>query len=198
MKKKIKDENGIEREIEYNFSDGVGKISYNLAQQIAQSIHLNFVPACFQGRFLGCKGVWTTIYDDLNGNIYIRPSQEKFKIKNFETKDNYFELCDYSRYIQAYLNRQVILLMRANGIPDGNFMKKLYEYRTHLEDEKFVLSLVHYNEWNNLFQKMNSCGINKTNDRLMKSLMETNLQILYNDIKNKLCSFMFSRKIFRM
>ena len=32
---------------------------------------------------------------------------------------------------------------------------------------------------------MNSCGINKTNDRLMKSLMETNLQILYNDIKNK-------------
>ena len=185
MKTKITDEKGNEREIEYNFSDGVGKISYNLAEQIAKSIHLKFVPACFQGRFLGCKGVWTTMYDDLNGNIYIRPSQEKFKIKNFESQDNYFELCDYSRYIQAYLNRQVILLMRANGIPDGNFMKKLYEYRCHLEDEKFVLSLVHYNEWNNLFQKMNSCGINKTNDRLMKSLMESNLQILYNDIKNK-------------
>ena len=185
MKTKITDEKRNEREIEYNFSDGVGKISYNLAEQIAKSIHLKFVPACFQGRFLGCKGVWTTMYDDLNGNIYIRPSQEKFKIKNFESQDNYFELCDYSRYIQAYLNRQVILLMRANGIPDGNFMKKLYEYRRHLEDEKFVLSLVHYNEWNNLFQKMNSCGINKTNDRLMKSLMESNLQILYNDIKNK-------------
>ena len=185
MKTKITDEKGNEREIEYNFSDGVGKISYNLAEQIAKSIHLKFVPGCFQGRFLGCKGVWTTMYDDLNGNIYIRPSQEKFKIKNFESQDNYFELCDYSRYIQAYLNRQVILLMRANGIPDGNFMKKLYEYRRHLEDEKFVLSLVHYNEWNNLFQKMNSCGINKTNDRLMKSLMESNLQILYNDIKNK-------------
>ena len=185
MKTKITDEKGNEREIEYNFSDGVGQISYNLAEQIAKSIHLKFVPACFQGRFLGCKGVWTTMYDDLNGNIYIRPSQEKFKIKNFESQDNYFELCDYSRYIQAYLNRQVILLMRANGIPDGNFMKKLYEYRRHLEDEKFVLSLVHYNEWNNLFQKMNSCGINKTNDRLMKSLMESNLQILYNDIKNK-------------
>ena len=185
MKTKITDEKGNEREIEYNFSDGVGKISYNLAEQIAKSIHLKFVPACFQGRFLGCKGVWTTMYDDLNGNIYIRPSQEKFKIKNFESQDNYFELCDYSRYIQAYLNRQVILLMRANGIPDGNFLKKLYEYRRHLEDEKFVLSLVHYNEWNNLFQKMNSCGINKTNDRLMKSLMESNLQILYNDIKKK-------------
>ena len=182
---KIIDENGTEREIEYNFSDGVGKISYNLAEQISKSIHLSNVPACFQGRFLGCKGVWTTIYDDFSGNIYIRPSQEKFKIKNFENQDNYFELCDYSRYIQAYLNRQVILLMRANGIPDGNFMKKLFEYRNHLEDEKFVLSLVHYNEWNNLFQLMNSCGINKTNDRLMKTLLESNLQILYNDIKNK-------------
>ena len=185
MKTIIKDENGNEREVEYNFSDGVGKISYNLAEQISKSICLNNVPACFQGRFLGCKGVWTTIYDDFSGNIYIRPSQEKFKIINFKNKDNYFELCDYSRYIQAYLNRQVILLMRANGIPDGNFLKKLYEYCHHLEDEKFVLSLVHYNEWNSLFQLMNSCGINKTNDRLMKSLMESNLQILYNDIKNK-------------
>jgi hypothetical protein len=75
--------------------------------------------------------------------------------------------------------------MIANGIPDGNFMKKLNEYRARLEDEKFVLSLVHYNEWNNLFQFMNFCGINKTNDRLMKSLLESNLYILYNDIKNK-------------
>ena len=185
MKKKIKDEYRKEKEIEYNFSDGVGKISYNLAEEITKMINLKEVPACFQGRFMGCKGVWTTMYDDFSGNIYIRPSQEKFKIKNNGENFNYFELCDYSRYIQAYLNRQVILLMRANGIPDGNFMKKLYEYRRHLEDEKFVLSLVHYNEWNNLFKLMNSCGINKTNDRLMKSLIESNLQILYNDIKNK-------------
>ena len=185
LKKKIKDEKGNEREVEYNFSDGVGKISYILAQQIAKIIHLNNVPACFQGRFLGCKGVWTTIYDDFTGNIYIRPSQEKFKIKKNIQKKNYFELCDYSRYIQAYLNRQVILLMTANGIPEGNFMKKLHEYRQRLEDEKFVLSLVHYNEWNNLFQQMNFCGINKMNDRLMKSLLESNLYILYNDIKNK-------------
>ena len=185
LKSKIKDEKGNERDIEYNFSDGVGKISYILAEQIAKMIHLNNVPACFQGRFLGCKGVWTTIYDDYSGNIYIRPSQEKFKIKKNVNKKNYFELCDYSRYIQAYLNRQVILLMTANGIPEGNFMKKLHEYRQRLEDEKFVLSLVHYNEWNNLFQHMNFCGINKTNDRLMKSLLESNLYILYNDIKNK-------------
>ena len=185
LRKKIIDDYGKEREVEYNFSDGVGKISFDLAQEIADVLHLNFVPSCFQGRFLGCKGVWTTMFNDLEGNIYIRPSQEKFRIKNVHPTDNYFELCDYSRYIQAYLNRQVILLMKANGIKDEIFLKKLSEYKSRLEDEKFVLSLVHYNEWSGLFQYMNSCGINKLNDRLMRSLLESNLQILYNDVKNK-------------
>ena len=185
-KSKIKDDKGIEREIEYIFSDGVGKISYDLAEKITEILHLkNGVPACFQGRFLGCKGVWTTMYDDNLGNIYIRPSQNKFSVKKNNNDDNYFELCDYSRYIQAYLNRQVILLMKAAGISDGIFMKKLFEYRNRLEDEKFVLSLVHYNEWNSLFNFMNNCGINRLNDRLMKSLIESNLEILYNDVKNK-------------
>ena len=184
IKSKILDDEGKEREVEYNFSDGVGKISYNLSEAIAKKLGLNFVPSCFQGRFLGCKGVWTTMYDDLKGNIYIRPSQEKFEVKKEEI-ENYFELCDYSRYIQAYLNRQVILLMKANGIKEEIFFKKLEEYNKRLNNEKFVLSLVHYTEWSGLFLYMNKCGINKYNDRLMRSLLESNLKILYNDIKNK-------------
>ena len=124
------------------------------------------------------------MYNDLNGNIYIRPSQQKFEVE-IKDIDNYFELCDYSRYIQAYLNRQVILLMKANGIKDDIFIKKLEEYKNRLNNERFVLSLVHYSEWNGLFLYMNKCGINKTNDRLMRSLLESNLKILYNDVKNK-------------
>jgi hypothetical protein len=75
--------------------------------------------------------------------------------------------------------------MKANGIKDEIFLKKLNEYKSRLDNEKFVLSLVHYSEWNNLFLYMNKCGINKINDRLMRSLLESNLQILYNDVKNK-------------
>ena len=185
LRKKIIDDDGKEREVEYNFSDGVGKISYDLAQEIANIAHLKSVPSCFQGRFLGCKGVWTTMFDDFEGNIYIRPSQEKFRVKNVHPTDNYFELCDYSRFIQAYLNRQVILLMKACGIKDEIFFNKLSEYKRRLEDDKFVLSLVHYSEWSGVFQYMNSYGINKLNDRLMSSLFESSLQILYKDLKNK-------------
>jgi RNA-dependent RNA polymerase len=32
---------------------------------------------------------------------------------------------------------------------------------------------------------MNSCGINKKNDRLIKSIIESNIDILYNDLKKK-------------
>ena len=167
----------------YTFSDGVGKISYILAKQISEKLKLNYVPSCFQGRFLGCKGVWTTMWDDYSGQIYCRNSQIKFKVEKKE--ENYFELCDYSRYIQSYLNRQIILLLNCLGIPKKNFINKLFTYQNKLNDSKFVLSLVHYPEWNRILQKMNYCGINKTNDRLIKSIIDSNLDILYNDIKKK-------------
>ena len=185
--KKIKVKKG-DKEVEYNFSDGVGKISYTLAKQINDEfLKLNYVPSCFQGRFMGCKGVWTTMWDDNSGNIYYRGSQKKFEVLHDDNDKNgyYFELCDYSRYIQSYLNRQVILLLKALGIQDDKFLNKLRDYRKKLENQKFVLSLIHYPEWYRIFNKMFTSGINRTNDRLLKTLIESNLDILYRDIKNK-------------
>ena len=167
----------------YTFSDGVGKISIKIAKQISEKLKLNYIPSCFQGRFLGCKGVWTTMWDDDSGQIYCRKSQIKFKVEKKE--ENYFELCDYSRYIQSYLNRQIILLLNSLGISKEVFTEKLDKYQNKLNDSKFVLSLVHYPEWNKILQKMNSCGITKTNDRLIKSIIDSNLDILYNDIKKR-------------
>jgi len=176
----ILDENGNNK---YTFSDGVGKISVEISKKIAESQNIKGIPSAFQGRFLGCKGVWTTMYDDHSGNIYIRPSQTKFGV---EKKDfQYFELCEYSRYIQAYLNRQIIMLLSALNIPDEVFMNKLNEYKNRLEDEKFVLSLIHYDEWNSMFRDMYLNGINMSNDRLINSLVENNKNLLYNDLKNK-------------
>ena len=167
----------------YTFSDGVGKISYILSKQISECLKLDYVPSCFQGRFLGCKGVWTTMWNDNTGQIYCRDSQIKFHVEKEDL--NYFELCDYSRYIQSYLNRQIIILLSALGIKDEKFRKKLEEYKNRLNDQNFVLGLIHYSEWNQMFRRMNYCGINRTNDRLVKSIIESNLDILYNDVKKK-------------
>lgn len=176
----VLDEKG---KVKYTFSDGVGKISYPLAQKLADYLHLNYVPSAFQGRFLGCKGVWATMYDDKNENIYIRPSQTKFDVAIKD--EQYFELCDYSRYIQAYLNRQIILLLSSLGVSDEVFTKKLNFYRKSLEDEKFVISLIHYEEWNKAFMDMYSSGIGMKNDRLIKSLVDNNKALLYQDLKAK-------------
>ena len=124
------------------------------------------------------------MFQDFNNNIYIRPSQDKYFVKP-KREENYFELCDYSRYIQAYLNRQIILLLNCLGIKNEVFIKKLINYEKNLKSEKFVLGLIHYTEWSSLFQTMYKYGINKTNDRLIKSLVESNINLLYNDIKNK-------------
>ena len=65
------------------------------------------------------------MWDDYSGKIYYRPSQKKFDLLPDDNREFfYFELCDYSRYIQAYLNRQVILLMKANGIKEEIFFNK--------------------------------------------------------------------------
>ena len=167
----------------YTFSDGVGRISYTLSKQISEKLKLDYVPSCFQGRFLGCKGVWTTMWDDYSGRIYCRESQIKFHVDREEV--NYFELCDYSKYIQSYLNRQIILLLNSLGIKKRNFLKKLDDYKNKLNDQEFVLSLIYYPEWNRLLKTMNSCGINRKNDRLIKSIIDSNIDILFNDIKKK-------------
>ena len=111
----------------YVFSDGVGKISYILAKKINDEfLKLDYVPSCFQGRFMGCKGVWTTMWDDNSGQIYCRDSQKKFDLlPDDKRKYFYFELCDYSRYIPSYLNRQVILLLNTLGIKPVCFINKL-------------------------------------------------------------------------
>ena len=182
-KDKIQKINDVKNE-NYTFSDGVGKISVVLSDQISKKLKLGYTPSCFQGRFLGCKGVWTTMWGDPSGKIYCRESQIKFNVEPDEI-NNYFELCDYSRYIQSYLNRQIIILLSALGIKDDKFMKKLNDYKNRLNDEQFVLSLIHYSEWNQMFQRMNYCGINRLNDRLSRTIIESNLDILYNDVKKK-------------
>ena len=46
------------------FSDGVAPMSFDIAQEISKVLGLETVPSAFQGRFLGCKGVWSVIKDD--------------------------------------------------------------------------------------------------------------------------------------
>jgi len=64
IKEKDVEENG------FKFSDGVAPMSYDIGKKIAESLKLEKVPSAFQGRFLGCKGVWTVMGEGFPDSIY--------------------------------------------------------------------------------------------------------------------------------
>ncbi|CAG8594773.1 3523_t:CDS:2 [Diversispora eburnea] len=112
----IKEIHDIERN-KYNFSDGTGKISPNLAKHIATTLELKTTPCAFQFRLAGYKGV-LCISKYLRGQqIQVRPSQLKF-----ESNHNVLEIIRGSCMITAYLNRQAITLLSTLGIADKIFI----------------------------------------------------------------------------
>jgi len=193
----------------YDFSDGVGTISYDLAEKIAQALDLNKVPAAFQARYMGCKGVWTVIFNStinkIKGNNYekiinrlnenkieffnqilIRDSQKKFEMTPAQLEQKkFFEVCNYSKFIKCYLNRQIILLLSSIGINESVFMRKLKVYNDSLARDDFVLSLIQIEDWNRIFSKMIKSGINMSNDRLMRFVISSNKDILYKELKKR-------------
>jgi RNA-dependent RNA polymerase len=115
----------------YTFTDGVGKISEFLAQLIASELDLGMPsnpPSVFQFRLGGCKGILAISPDARHREIHIRPSQYKFPAAH-----NGLEIIRWSQYAAATLNRQLILVLSALGVPDHVFVTKLREMMSNLE-----------------------------------------------------------------
>ncbi|XP_039855171.1 probable RNA-dependent RNA polymerase SHL2 [Panicum virgatum] len=105
---------------EYNFSDGIGKITPKLAFEVAKKLPLtdNYVPSAFQIRFAGYKGV-VAVWPGANEEtrlLSLRPSMKKFD------SDHYvFEVVSWTKVQPAFLNRQIITLLSTLGVPDSVF-----------------------------------------------------------------------------
>ncbi|KAM1200837.1 hypothetical protein ACFX2I_017061 [Malus domestica] len=106
---------------EYDFSDGIGKITPDLAMKVAEKLKLDRDPPCaYQIRYAGCKGVvacWPS-----NGDGYrlsLRPSMNKFK-----SCHTILEICSWTRLQPGFLNRQIITLLSALDVPDEIFWRK--------------------------------------------------------------------------
>ena len=118
----IEEEDDIERYEENKkiatFSDGVGRISFELAQECAHAWNYRFMSA-FQIRCGGAKGVLAL---DLRlpqdeRKIVLRGSMIKFKSIN-----PWLEVIRCATYSPGLLNRQVIILLNTLGVPEKVFM----------------------------------------------------------------------------
>lgn len=128
---------------EYCFSDGVGKMSSFLARIIAMELKLppGPYPSCVQFRLGGCKGVLTVWPDAKGREVFIRPSQRKFQADH-----NILEVIRTSKFANASLNRQLIVVLSSLGTQDNVFILKLTQmladFQDAMYDPRVALSLL--------------------------------------------------------
>jgi hypothetical protein len=103
------------------FSDGVGKVAWDVVQDIWASIPSNKgSPTCFQIRWAGCKGMIALDRELRGKQIHVRGSMNKF-----ESQENgNLEICDMAAApIPLMLNRQMIKILEDMGVKDQWFIK---------------------------------------------------------------------------
>ncbi|MFS7909401.1 putative RNA-directed RNA polymerase [Helianthus anomalus] len=128
----------------YTFSDGIGKISTELALEVAERLQLkDNQPSAYQIRYAGCKGV-VACWPDKNDEKFklsLRPSMKKF-----ESDHTVLEICSWTRFHPGFLNRQIITLLSSLNVKDEIFwdmqMKMVKKLDLMLENTDVAFDVV--------------------------------------------------------
>jgi hypothetical protein len=120
-------------------NDGMGRMSYGLAKQVAQILDLDYTPSAIQGRLGSAKGMWIRDVenDDSTDDIWIEtyPSQRKFECPFIDIHHRTFEVKAFTKPLKsAALNRQFIPILetQAKGAEKKAIMRQ--RIATHLEN----------------------------------------------------------------
>jgi RNA-dependent RNA polymerase len=102
----------------YVFSDGIGKITPDLAMEVAKTLPLTgSTPSAYQIRYAGFKGVIAVWEGENDGiRLSLRPSMHKF-----ESMHTVLEVISWTKFLPGFLNRQIITLLSSLGVRDGIF-----------------------------------------------------------------------------
>ncbi|KAJ0561145.1 putative RNA-directed RNA polymerase [Helianthus annuus] len=128
----------------YTFSDGIGKISPELALEVAEKLQLtDNQPCAYQIRYAGCKGVvacWPNKEGE-NFKLSLRRSMNKF-----ESDHTVLEICSWTRLQPGFLNRQIITLLSALDVKDEIFwdmqMKMVEKLNLMLENTEVAFDVI--------------------------------------------------------
>ncbi|KAK2453515.1 RNA-dependent RNA polymerase [Trifolium repens] len=158
----------------YVFSDGIGKISLELASRVAEKCGYNSMPSAFQIRYGGYKGV-VAVDPTSSVKLSMRKSMHKYDSDN--TK---LDVLACSKFQPCYLNRQLITLLSTLGVKDGVFEKKQKEavdqLNTILTDStkaQEVLDLMSSGEVTNILKEMLICGYEPNVEPFLSMMLQT-------------------------
>ncbi|GBG74512.1 hypothetical protein CBR_g18922 [Chara braunii] len=142
----------------YCFSDGIGRISMEFAEEITLEMQREDVagdlfrtPSAFQVRFAGYKGVVAVdprqgtdnrdLHPSFKGKLALRKSMKKFESVHCD-----LEVLNCSKFMPCYLNRQIIMLLSTSGVPDHIFdtmqSEMLEQLDCILEDNQAALDVL--------------------------------------------------------
>ncbi|XP_068660914.1 probable RNA-dependent RNA polymerase 1 [Aristolochia californica] len=112
-----------EKTDKYTFSDGIGGISADFAEQVATKCNCKGkTPSAFQIRYGGYKGVVAVWPMPIKYKLLLRPSMSKYESDN--TK---LDVLGWTKYQPCFLNRQLITLLSTLGVKDHVFEIKQQE-----------------------------------------------------------------------
>ncbi|GMH41422.1 hypothetical protein BSKO_09332 [Bryopsis sp. KO-2023] len=169
---------------EYVFSDGIGKIPVQIAEEISAAIHLPFPPSAFQIRLGGCKGVVAIDPSCQPGKVFVRQSMKKY-----ESDHNYVEVLERSRPSPLHLNQQIIMLLNNIGVSDDVFLD-LMRFQINLLSSMFInesdakaniKSICPFIHWDS-FEK---ARIQITTERFLRSVMMARYKSSMRDLVEK-------------
>lgn len=104
----------------YNYTDGVGNCSVELAEMCAKALGNNTSPSAVQIRMGGYKGILSVLPRLRGTHVRLRPSMRKFASNSTE-----LGVMKISTHSHAHLNRQAISLLSHLGVPDEVFIRMM-------------------------------------------------------------------------
>ncbi|KAJ8753360.1 hypothetical protein K2173_019759 [Erythroxylum novogranatense] len=173
--------------VKYVFSDGIGKISVELAQRIGQKLGFRcYTPSAFQIRYGGYKGV-VAVDPTSSRKLSLRKSMCKYKSEN-----NSLDVLGWSKYQPCFLNRQVITLLSTLGVKDSVFERKQREAVAQLDAiltdplmAQEALDFFGPGENANILKEMISCGYKPDAEPFLSMMLQTFRASKLLDMKTK-------------
>ncbi|KRZ71930.1 putative RNA-dependent RNA polymerase 1, partial [Trichinella papuae] len=114
----------IETDVQSNdskfcFSDGIGRMSTKLAQEVSERLELCPVPSAFQIRYAGFKGM-LCVDPRLEGDVKMvfRRSMHKFRTEGVHT----LEIVKHSQPCEVNLNRPLIMILDQVAFREGSLV----------------------------------------------------------------------------
>ncbi|XP_041006286.1 probable RNA-dependent RNA polymerase 1 [Juglans microcarpa x Juglans regia] len=109
-------------QVTYCFSDGIGKISAELAREVATKLGCSPVPSAFQIRYGGYKGVVA-----VDPTSSVKLSLRKKSMCKYKSHDTKLDVLAWSKFQPCFLNRQIVTLLSNLGVKDRAFQERQRE-----------------------------------------------------------------------